>query len=171
MRRGQALVEFTLVGIPMIFVLIGTFEISRGMWIYNTLAYAAKAGVRYASVHGENCGPPNANTCTQTIAQLAQVIQDAGIGLDIAKTDVYFMTLNGDGTVNTTVNCKLRGGCQSNSTIWPPTTDGSNQVGKLIRIDLKAPFISALTFFWPGAKGVKFASGNLGASSSDTVKF
>src|SRR4029079_8467839 len=149
-RRGQALVEFTLVGIPMIFILIGTFEISRGMWIYHTLAYSAKAGVRFASVHGETCGPPNLNTCTQTIAHLAQVIQDAGIGLDIAKTDVSFITLNGDGTVKATVTCKLRGGCQSNSTVWPPT-DGSNQKGKLIRIDVRTPFVSAISLLWPGA--------------------
>lgn len=169
-RRGQALVEFTLVGIPMIFILIGTFEISRGMWLYHTLAYAAKAGVRFASVHGENCGPPTLNNCFQTIAQLAQVIQDAGIGLDVAKTDVYFMTLNGDGTVRATVNCKLRAGCQSNSTFWPPS-DGSNQKGKLIRIDIKSPFMSALSLLWPGANGVKFASGSLGASSSDTIQY
>src|SRR5690242_13216787 len=49
---GQSLVEFTFVGIPMIFVLIGTFEISRGMWMYHTLAHAVRDGVRYASVHG-----------------------------------------------------------------------------------------------------------------------
>ena len=34
---GQSLVEFTLVGIPLIFVLISVFEISRGMWMYHTL--------------------------------------------------------------------------------------------------------------------------------------
>ena len=169
-RRGQSLLEFTFVGIPMIFILIGTFEISRGMWVYHTLAYSAKAGVRFASVHGENCAPPNLNTCTQTIAQLAQVIQDAGISLDIAKTDVSFITLNGDGTVNATVTCKLRAGCQSNNNVWPPQ-DGSNQKGKLIRIDVKTPFVSAISLLWPGAGGVRFASGTLGASSSDTIQF
>src|SRR5579871_5563504 len=54
-RSGQSLIEFTLVGIPLIFVLISVFEISRGMWIYHTLAYSVKNGVRYASVHGINC--------------------------------------------------------------------------------------------------------------------
>lgn len=170
LRRGQSLLEFTFVGIPVIFILIGTFEISRGMWVYHTLAYSAKAGVRFASVHGEDCAPPSVNSCAQTIAQLAQVIQDAGIGLDIAKTDVYFITLNGNGTVRATVTCKLRGGCQSNSTVWPPN-DGSSQVGQLIRIDVMTPFQSALSFFWTGANGVRFASGTLGASSSDTIKY
>ena len=54
-RRGQALVEFTFVGIPMIFILISVFEMSRGMWIYHTLTYAVKEGTRVAMVHGQDC--------------------------------------------------------------------------------------------------------------------
>src|SRR5215471_18790761 len=53
-RGGSSLIEFTLVGIPIIFVLISTFEMSRGMWLYHTLAYAAREGTRYAIVHGVN---------------------------------------------------------------------------------------------------------------------
>ena len=54
-QRGQSLIEFTFVGIPVIFTLICIFEISRGMWIYGTLNHAVKEGVRYAIVHGINC--------------------------------------------------------------------------------------------------------------------
>ena len=54
-RRGATMLEMTLVGIPTIFILISIFEISRGIWMYETLAYAAKAGVRFASVHGADC--------------------------------------------------------------------------------------------------------------------
>ena len=43
-RTGSTLIEFTLVGIPLIFVLISTFEMARGMWNYQTLAYAVRAG-------------------------------------------------------------------------------------------------------------------------------
>jgi len=70
---GQSLVEFTLVGIPLIFVLVSVFEVSRGMWIYHTLAHAVRDGVRYASVHGYNCTNNN-NTCTVTMNQVAAVI-------------------------------------------------------------------------------------------------
>ncbi len=64
-RLGQALAEFTFVGIPIIFILISVFEVSRGMWMYHTLAYAVKNGTRYASVHGINCVGTsfNANSC------------------------------------------------------------------------------------------------------------
>src|SRR5215212_5363994 len=77
---GNSLVEFTLVGIPLIFILIATFELSRGMWSYHTLAYAVKSGARYTIVHGQNCAiAPNA--CTVTIGQIAATIKSAGVGL------------------------------------------------------------------------------------------
>src|SRR5438105_301282 len=90
-QRGQAIVEFTLIGIPLMFVLISVFEVSRGMWIYHTLAHSVRDGVRYASVHGINCGQ-NGNTCTVTMRQIAAVIRDAGVGLDPASTNVSFYT-------------------------------------------------------------------------------
>ena len=65
-RAGQAMVEFTFVGIPLMFTLISIFEVSRGMWIYHTLAYSVKNGVRFASVHGINC--VNC-TATQTLVR------------------------------------------------------------------------------------------------------
>ena len=60
-RRGSSILEFVLVGIPIIFVLISLFEISRGMWTYHTMAYAVREGVCYATVHGKGCASPN--TC------------------------------------------------------------------------------------------------------------
>ena len=43
-QRGATTIEMTLVGIPIIFLLISTFEISRGMWMYNTAATAVREG-------------------------------------------------------------------------------------------------------------------------------
>ena len=65
-RGGSTVIEFTLVGIPMIFVFISTFEMARGMWIYHSLAYAVKEATRYASVHGASC-TTSPNTCGVTI--------------------------------------------------------------------------------------------------------
>jgi hypothetical protein len=66
------MLEFVLIGIPVIFVLISIFEIARGMWTYHTMAYAVREGVRYASVHGKGCASPN--TCQVTIGQITSVI-------------------------------------------------------------------------------------------------
>jgi Flp pilus assembly protein TadG len=163
-RRGQSLVEFTLVGIPIIFVLISTFEISRGMWIYHTLAYSVKVGVRYASVHGINCvnGGGNPNDCLITIAQVAQRIQLNGVGLDPTKTSLTFSP--GGATCTLTA-------CAANNTQWPTPDGVVNAVGQPIRIDIRTQFTSALAMLWPGANPVSFAAGSLGASSQDHIQY
>jgi Flp pilus assembly protein TadG len=178
-RCGQALVEFTFVGIPLIFVLISTFEISRGMWMYQTLAYAVKEGVRYAVVHGANCGT-NGNTCqvamgpaTSTCSTdstinptIAEVIRCAGIGLDPTKTKVTFTSLTG-----TVGPCTLEtsGTNACGTATWPPV--GGNQINDPITIKITTPFTSAIAMLWPGAKPVSFAAGTLGAQSSDNVQY
>src|SRR6266849_3318008 len=77
---GSATLEMTLVGIPMIFVLISIIEVSRGMWIYHTLSYAVREGTRYTIVHGVNC-KTSPNNCAVTVGQIATVIQNAAVGL------------------------------------------------------------------------------------------
>jgi len=180
-RLGQTLVEFTFVGIPIIFILISIFEVSRGMWIYHTLAYSVKVGIRYASVHGINCvnGNGNPNDCTVnmgpasapsagTQASIAYVIRQAAVGLDPKKTTVVF---NASGTT-TTCSLDVSGGSNPcPATVWPPNDGVTDAVGKPIRIDITTPFNSAIAMLWPGAKVVRFAGGSLGASSSDYVQF
>jgi Flp pilus assembly protein TadG len=163
-RLGQTLVEFTLVGIPIIFVLISTFEISRGMWIYHTLAYSVKVGIRYASVHGINCvnGGGNPNDCLITIGQIAQRIQLAGVGLDPTTTSLTFTP---GGTT-----CTLTA-CEASGTQWPTPDGVVNAVGQPIRIDISTPFKSALAMFWLGSSPVNFASGTMGASSQDHIQY
>ena len=77
-QRGATTIEMTLVGIPIIFLLISTFEMSRGMWMYNTAATAVREGVRFASVHGVNCvlTPPGIpNQCDVTANDIVQVMR------------------------------------------------------------------------------------------------
>src|SRR5260370_39806738 len=89
-QRGSAMIEFTLVGIPMIFVLISVFEISRGMWNYHTLAYAVKEGTRYTIVHGSDWSSDTQNSCGGPVCQVAQRIQYAGIGTDPSRLQITF---------------------------------------------------------------------------------
>jgi len=83
-RRGSATIEMTLVGIPIIFTLISIFEISRGMWMYQTLAYSVKVGMRYAIVHGASCDPTinnGINDCIVGVKDVASTIENAAVGL------------------------------------------------------------------------------------------
>jgi Flp pilus assembly protein TadG len=154
--------EFTLVGIPLIFVLVSTFEVARGMWNYHTLAYAVKEGTRYASVHGVNCAT-SPNTCTVSIAQVTQRILDAGIGLPSDQLRLTFTSTSGS------INC-LANNCLTNATVWPPSP--GNVVGSSIQIDATYPFQSAISMFWPGAgPGVGFGTVNFPTSSRETVQF
>src|SRR5262249_45663384 len=93
--RGSATLEMTLVGIPIIFVLISVAEMARGMWIYHTLAYSIREGTRYASVHGRDCSI-GGNTCSVTVGQIAAVIKNAAIGLDPADLKVQMKSLTDD---------------------------------------------------------------------------
>jgi len=90
-RDGNAIIEFTLVGIPLIFVLLVTFEMARGMWTYATLAHAVREGTRYAVVHGKDCST-TPNQCPVTVADVAGVIRDAGVGLDPSELYVALIT-------------------------------------------------------------------------------
>jgi hypothetical protein len=171
-RSGQTLVEFTFVGIPVMFTLICIFEISRGMWIYTTLNHSVKEAVRYAIVHGQNCGingnscqvalGPAVNHCNGTNSTIAEVIQCAGIGLDPTKTQVRFTSTQG-----TTAWYNLN--AVPATTPWPPANGNSS--GQAITIEMQTPFTTALSMLWPGASPVKFASGTFGASSSDQIQY
>lgn len=160
---GSTLVEFTLVGIPMIFVLISTFEMARGMWLYHTLAYAIKAGARYASVHGWDCSQ-NTNNCLVTIGQVASVIQTAGPGIDVTQLQVTFQPAGKALWPRTLQNCL------GDNTYWPPA--GSNGVGTPITISGTYPFTSAIAMFWPGTRPQgTFAAVTFPASSTEHIQF
>jgi len=187
-QGGQSLIEFTFVGIPLIFVLISTFEISRGMWIYDTLAYAVKQGVRYATVHGANCSKngnmckvfpgPATNTCAadnnltaQGVAtsnpSIAEVIRCAAPGLDPAKTMITLTSITG-----TVGPCSLEttgGNACTSGAAWPGT--GADDPGDIITIKITTPFNSAIGMFFPGSAPVSFMAGTLGAQSSDNVQY
>lgn len=59
--RGQNLVEFSLSVLMLVLVMFGVFELSRMLLVYTTVDNAARAGARYAIVHGED-SPATAGT-------------------------------------------------------------------------------------------------------------
>jgi Flp pilus assembly protein TadG len=85
-RRGQGLIEFSLVAVMTMLLLLFVVEMGRILLVYTTVANAARAGVRYATVHGssratgstvDNASGPGANP-----AQVVTVVKDfAGTGL------------------------------------------------------------------------------------------
>jgi Flp pilus assembly protein TadG len=169
-QRGSTLLEFTLVGIPLIFLLISTVEIARGMWIYATLAHAVRQGTRFTAVKGQNC-VTSPNSCSVTIARIAQEMQRAGIGLDPAAfSNVTFTAYAGRTITHATLQ-----DCLADTTSWP-TTPGSSDPGATTGADLEIsviyPFRTAMSMFWPGA-GKASGAGifYFPASSRESIQF
>jgi Flp pilus assembly protein TadG len=65
--RGQALVEFSLILIPFLFLLMGVVDLGRGIAAYNGVAEAAREIARTTSLHR---GSPLGSS-TQTAATIA----------------------------------------------------------------------------------------------------
>lgn len=162
-RKGAAMLEFTLVGIAMIFMLISFFEMARGMWTYHTLSYAVREGTRYASMHGKDCAAPN--SCSVTIGQITTMIKSAGPGLDPTTTTVTLTPANGSATSDTMSNLL------TNTTTWPPSS--ANAVGQPVKIAVSYPFRTILAMFWVGAGQPVSDSQvfHLAASSSELIQY
>ena len=83
---GQGLVEFSLVTFMVCVLVLAVVEMGRMVLVYTTVANAARAGARYATVHGSSraagSGSTNASGPSSNPAQVLTVIKDfASAGL------------------------------------------------------------------------------------------
>jgi len=160
-RSGQSLVEFTLMGIPMVFVTISVVYMSIGMWQFHSLAYASDMTARYVSVHGATCGQ-SGNTCTITVGNVANFFATQAMALDTSKVIVKLK----DGSGTTT--CSAVSSCNSTSTQFPNAS--YNSVGSDITITATYGVKSPLAMFWP--PDVDWAHDyTLGAQSRQRIMF
>ena len=86
-RCGQTLVEFSIVAFLTVMMLLFVLEMSRAMLVVTTVAQAARAGVRYAIVHGSTrpaTGCAIAADCASGPGNFTQVVtvvtNFAGVG-------------------------------------------------------------------------------------------
>ena len=101
--RGSTLVEFTLVGIPLIFIMISVAEMARGMWVYHSLVVAVNSTARLASMHGAGCGSPN--SCTITLGTVASNLQTAAPGLIPGLVNLTLTSPAGTANCNPVTSC------------------------------------------------------------------
>lgn len=156
-RRGSAIVELGLIFIPLVFMLLGSIELARGMWMYHTLTTAIKSGGRYATVHGADCIAATSG-CQVTVADVARIIQGASVGMDAGQLQ---LTLTADGT---DYSCGTLTQCLTNSTAWPPAS--GNQPGLGIKIKGIYSFQPVVPF-WPGQQ----SSVNYFAEANEIIQF
>ncbi len=167
-QNGNAMVEFTLVGIPLIFVLLVTFELARGMWLYATVAHAVREGARYAAVHGADCSTPP-NNCAVTVAQVAAVIRDAGAGLLPDDFEVSLVATGPDTTPSVTPTPLST--LLTNTSAFPTGT--ASVAGNDVVVTGVYYLRTALTAFLstPPETGAQAGSIRLGSTSRERIEF
>lgn len=135
--RGQALVEFSLVLIPFLFIVLGIVDVGRGIFVYNSVSEAAREIARVTSVH------PGADISQQTgwSAQMQAVVssQEALVpgltnsGIAIACTDMT-------GTVQPGPQCFV------------------GTTGRYVQVTVSVPFNVVLFDFLPVQPTMRFTS-------------
>ena len=99
-EKGQAMVEFSMLGIVLFIMVFGMIDAGRAVWNYNTLSHATREGTRYAIVHGADSsnpsGPDSANfTPPSDDVMVRQTIEKFGSGLDPDRLTVTSEWLDG----------------------------------------------------------------------------
>ena len=158
--KGNALVEFTLVAIPLIFIQISVVEICRAMWDYHSLAQAVKAASRSVSTRGAGCA---GSGCQITVGQIAGTISAFAVGMPASSLKVTLTSNAG------TITCNPLSSCAGSATVWPPA--GGNSPGSNITITGSYNFTSALSMFVPGKSGMAFSGVTLTAQSQQLLLF
>jgi Flp pilus assembly protein TadG len=162
-RRGNTAIEFVMAGIPMLMVIISIVEVSRGMWIYDTLVHSVDSVARHLVVRGYDCAT-YVSGCSLTVGGYSNDLASAANGLDPGKLSVTFTSSS-----LTTVTCNPLNSCFSNSTAWPPAAD--NGRNKDVWISVSYPFESALTMLTFGSSGVQFGTYKLSAKTHQQILF
>ena len=161
-RRGSALLEFTLVGIPMIFISTSIMSTSLDMWQFHNLAYGTQMTARYVAMHGRSCAQ-NGNTCTVTVASIAAYFQRQALALDSSKLNVKLQSLS------ETINCNPLNTCSSNTAVFPNSAD--NGVKFSVIVTGTYPVTNPIALFWPGVGSVRASTFNLSATSRQMIIF
>jgi hypothetical protein len=165
-ERGSSLVEFTLVGIGLIFVLISTFEMARGMWVYHTLSHISKEATRFLIVHGKECQDRAPCLAEATLGTFASRVQYHGVGLLPSELQIQVYR-NGSQVVGSGGGFVTLASLLNSATVW----DTDSPPGLSIQVNVRYPFRSGLAMFWPGGTPVNFSLVTFGATSWDNIQF
>jgi Flp pilus assembly protein TadG len=130
-EQGNSMVEFSLVAVVFVMLLLGVVEMGRLILVYTTMAQAAKAGARYAIVHGNfrtgagATGPSGPADYSQIQTVVQNFAGAGGIRLLANATTVTY--------TNDTMTC-----------IYPPNGPGCS-----VQVKVTYPFAPLLGYFNP----------------------
>jgi Flp pilus assembly protein TadG len=161
-RRGSSLIEFTLIGIPVIFVTASVVQGSIGMWQFSNMAYAIQVADSYVTSHGRSCSQ-NGNSCTITVGDVTTMIANQAPSLDTSLLKVVLYTNSN------TVTCEPISSCLSSTTQFPSVAD--NAVNFDVKIVATYPIVSPVAMLWPGTRVDGGTTVRLSATTRQTIQF
>ncbi len=161
-RRGSTLIEFTLLGIPAIFLFTSVITCSIDMWQFFTLSYAVDETARYAALHGATCSA-NGNSCTVSRATVATYFETQAIALNPSSTTMKLTDSSG------TITCNPVSSCPSGSSQFPAASH--NSLGSNITVSATYALTNPIAMFWPGSGIVNSGSFTVGATSTQGILF
>jgi Flp pilus assembly protein TadG len=125
-ERGASVVEMAAVATVLLTVLFGVIEVGRLILTYVTIAQAARAGARYAVVHG-------------ALRTGTGVNGPSGAGNDPAQV------------VTVVTNITSAAGLTTGGILTPIVTypNGSNTVGSVVTVTVRYPYTPTLVWFLP----------------------
>ena len=128
-RRGQTLVEFSVVAVLTVIMLLFVVEMGRMLLVYTAVANAARAGVRYAIVHGS----------TRTAG--STVNSAAGPGADPTQVVTVVKNFASSGLLTT-----------SRLVVHVTYPGASNAPGQYVSITVVYPYDPLTTYFSSGLR-------------------
>jgi Flp pilus assembly protein TadG len=131
--RGQSLAEFALVFPVMALLLFALLDLGRAVYMYNTLANAARTGARVAAVN-QNAGNGVCDPLDRTRWSIVQCVMDAGVSIPVQKTDIDIKYLG-----TSCVSRVLDPPCIAEVTVFQTYTPFTPIIGDIIgQIQLRA---------------------------------
>ena len=156
-QAGQAMVEFVLVMVFVFLVFVSMIQMILLLYAYNTLADAAKMGIRYAIVHGTgntNCSGPGTTGVTCP---------------DISGANVVAAVISGNSTCATTcgwASLSFQNIQTSDVTVSynPNNANGAsacNVAGCMVRVSISHVYTPLFGLNWPSVTLSAAADGRI----------
>ncbi len=108
-RHGTTVTELAVVLPVVLIVLLGIIDLAQAIYAFGTVSEAARAGARYAIVHGANSAAPTGPTANNTT--VASIVTTNAPALDPARLSITSSWSNGNNdpvspvTVTVTYTC------------------------------------------------------------------
>lgn len=166
---GQAMVEFALVIVFIFLLFVGILQMILLMHAYNTLADAAKEGVRYAIVHGTGTGKASCSGPGTVPSVNPSVACTDSKGTNVVNDVANFAGMSFQNIVTTNYQCATPSGDSINVCYDPNGANTNNsafqqacsQAGCIVSVTVSHQYNPLFGFSWPSFKLNAAASGTI----------